>query len=81
MIKNIIVLVFLSIHTFLVKSMQKIALDFSATNFLLKCYIFKTPSSSVLCLEEFVKQLKMLRLLHRVGARLQNLGAGELDDY
>ncbi|HUH75678.1 MAG TPA: hypothetical protein VLZ75_14885 [Chitinophagales bacterium] len=61
--------------------MQKIALDFSATHFLLKGYIFKTPPSSVLCPDEVVKQLKMLRLFHRVGARLQNLGAWKLDVY
>ncbi|HUH73471.1 MAG TPA: hypothetical protein VLZ75_03590 [Chitinophagales bacterium] len=50
--------------------MQKIALDFSATHFPFKGYIFKTPLSSVLLPEEIVKQLKILRLFHRVGARL-----------
>ena len=73
MLKNI--LFFFLFILFLVKSMQKIALDFSATHFLLKDYIFKTPSSSKLYSEEVVKQLKMLRLFHRVGARLQNLCA------
>ncbi|HUH74405.1 MAG TPA: hypothetical protein VLZ75_08340 [Chitinophagales bacterium] len=83
MIKNIL---FFLLILFLVKSMQKIALDFSATHFLLEGYIFKTPSSSEYSSEEVVKQLKMLRLFHRVGARLQNLGAGsrttiDLDIY